>query len=1173
MTVAPLVTVVVPIYNTEEYLAACLESIQFQTLEDLEVLMVNDGSTDGSAAIAEGFAARDPRFKLITQENGGLSSARNTGADASSGEYLGFVDSDDVLPRDAYERLVTPLQETGSDFATGNVNRLMQGSVTPARFLARAFDRTRLKTHITRFRPLLYDRIVPNKLWRRSFWQGHGYRFPEGVLHEDIPVVLPAHFAARSVDVIHEPVYFYRVREGADLSITQRRLEPRALIGRVDAVEHVQAYLAKEGPRRAKGWYEQSVVAEDLRYYLDVLDGASDEYRQLFLERVNAFLDRCGRDVYRDLHAIDRLKWHLVRRRLMPELLHVLRFQKERLRETPPVRVGRRWYGDYPFRTDRELKIPRSVYRLREELVVSPRVDDLRFDGDDLKIGGYAFIAGLGAPTPDSQQVTVTVVRRGRLLRLRMRVSAIRLRARVVHRPEVTASTSQASADAQWSGFEATLSPRRLRALGRRRTGIWDLYVTVRAGGVTRRRSRFLVDSARPVRAVDRGLPDGTSVKASPAHTGEIAVHVRDGWAAVTGHRLVDGAVELSGQMQGEGSTLRLARPGSAKLEYPLERSGSSFTAQVPLADLSVAVDSADPEPHGSEHAGARVWNLWTVGKGSPSLRVWLEEHVREGAWPCGPLELALVRAKDGEAVLLAREPQPVVDSARWTESGELELSGEVWPGEAWFDELVLVGRLHLARHPFPLRVEGGRFSATLTPGHVSSLAGELPLQEGNWELFARPAGASERSAMTRVLLSQQLYERLPMGHVIGHKTFLLTVTPELQAVVTAHRDLDDESERGRFHQKQLREGVYAPGREAALRDAVVFMSFGGREYSDSPRAVHEELARGDSGLEQLWVVRDGRCVVPPSATALRSGSREYYDAMARARFLVVNGFLPEWFGRRPDQVVVQTLQGTPLKRIGLDVPHLRSTMRRSWRWAEQMANWQYVVSASRFATPVLRQAFGIEGEVLELGLPRNDVLAAPERASAAVRLRLGIPAGARVILYAPTYRDQVIDRRGRYRLDQHLDVERVMGVLDSDSYLLIRKHPLVADAVETGGHPRVMDASLWPDATQLLAAADVLVTDYSALAFDYAVTGRPILFFTYDLDTFREIRGFYVDLEAEAPGPLLRTTDELAEALRDVDGAEYAERYRAWRERFCEFDDGSAGARLVERLFLSPPD
>src|SRR5690242_6114774 len=120
----PRLSVVVPIYNVEGFLDECLGSLAAQTFSDLEVVMVNDGSTDGSAAIAEAFAARDERFRLITQPNGGLSAARNTGIDAATGEFLAFVDSDDVLPPDAYERLVGALDKTGSDFATGNVHRL-----------------------------------------------------------------------------------------------------------------------------------------------------------------------------------------------------------------------------------------------------------------------------------------------------------------------------------------------------------------------------------------------------------------------------------------------------------------------------------------------------------------------------------------------------------------------------------------------------------------------------------------------------------------------------------------------------------------------------------------------------------------------------------------------------------------------------------------------------------------------------------------------------------------------------------------------------------------------------------------------------------------------------------------------------------------------------------------
>ena len=247
------ISVVVPVYNVEAYLRECLESVATQSFKDLEVIMVDDGSTDGSVAICEEFAARDERFKLVRQPNGGLGNARNNGAKVATGEFLNFLDSDDVLPKHALRTLIRSLDKTGSDFATGNVHRFNRGGSSPAPFVAKAFTRTRPATHITKFRGLLVDRIAPNKLFRRSFWDQHGFAFPEGVTHEDIPVILPAHFLAKSVDVISEPVYLYRLRETGGLSITQRRLEPKVLLDRLSAVSHVSQFLRKH-KRKAKGW-------------------------------------------------------------------------------------------------------------------------------------------------------------------------------------------------------------------------------------------------------------------------------------------------------------------------------------------------------------------------------------------------------------------------------------------------------------------------------------------------------------------------------------------------------------------------------------------------------------------------------------------------------------------------------------------------------------------------------------------------------------------------------------------------------------------------------------------------------------------------------------------------------------------------------------------------------
>jgi CDP-glycerol glycerophosphotransferase len=133
----PRISVVVPIYNVEEYLPACLDSVARQTVDDFEVVMVNDGSTDRSAEIAGQYGRRDPRFRLVQQENAGLSAARNTGIDAATGEFIAFLDSDDVLPPNAYELLLGALDETGSDFATGNVHRLTGWSTSQSAFLAK----------------------------------------------------------------------------------------------------------------------------------------------------------------------------------------------------------------------------------------------------------------------------------------------------------------------------------------------------------------------------------------------------------------------------------------------------------------------------------------------------------------------------------------------------------------------------------------------------------------------------------------------------------------------------------------------------------------------------------------------------------------------------------------------------------------------------------------------------------------------------------------------------------------------------------------------------------------------------------------------------------------------------------------------------------------------------
>lgn len=315
----PRLSVVVPFQDVEIYLEECLESIARQTFGDLEVILVDDGSTDTSTEIARKFCARDPRFRLIRQAAHGPGHARNAGIRAvhRDGEFLAFVDGDDVIPEHAYEVLVRTLEKSGSDFVSGNV-QMMNSSTKWQSPLHRApMERARRGTHITKFDALIYDRTVWNKVFRRSFWDRHGIAFPEGVLYEDSWVNMFAHFRADKVDVITDYVYFWRRREGgAAPSITQRHTEIGNLRDRVAAVQSVSRFLGRHRSPEFdvhKRKYDLACLKSDLMLHLKVLPDTDQEYRHAFMSWVNEFLDESDPGIVQELPADARVKWLLVR--------------------------------------------------------------------------------------------------------------------------------------------------------------------------------------------------------------------------------------------------------------------------------------------------------------------------------------------------------------------------------------------------------------------------------------------------------------------------------------------------------------------------------------------------------------------------------------------------------------------------------------------------------------------------------------------------------------------------------------------------------------------------------------------------------------------------------------------------------------------------------------------
>ena len=345
----------------------------------------------------------------------------------------------------------------------------------------------------------------------------------------------------------------------------------------------------------------------------------------------------------------------------------------------------------------------------------------------------------------------------------------------------------------------------------------------------------------------------------------------------------------------------------------------------------------------------------------------------------------------------------------------------------------------------------------------------------------------------------------------------------------------------------------------------VVYNAFDGR-YSDSPRVLYETYRDVYPG-EHVWLTDpDHQHGFPADVATVPIDSAACVEALESADLVVANTHLEMEWAKGPRTTYLQTWHGTPLKRIHNDVlwaPEGRLA------WLDRdVARWDYLVSPNPVSTPRLRGAFGYHGAVLETGYPRNDVLSSPEAPTirARVRAALGIPDGVTAVLYTPTWRDRDYFEPPAGGLHFALPLESFAAALGPEFRLLPRLHYKLTHLRPDGDVSGVVDVSYYPDVAELYLAADVLVTDYSSTMFDFAVTGKPMVFYAYDLDAYRDtLRGFYFDLEPVAPGPVVSDPDALLGALNDLHEGRVTRRrrYRRFQQTFCSLQDGHSTERL----------
>lgn len=1238
---SPRISVVVPFFNVADLLGECLHSIAAQTHRDLEVIMVDDGSTDGSTEIARAQAEADPRFVLHRVQNGGSPGfARNRGIERASGEFLAFVDADDMLRPGAYEVLLHTLERSGSDFVCGNVDRIGPWGVGPSALHARAIKGRRIGTHITKLPNLLYDISVFNKLFRKQFWDAHKLSFPEGMLWEDLQLMTQAHVLARAVDVIPDHVYYWRHRGLGELSITQSRTDIQNLRDRINALLAIESFLAKHAPAKLLRQHQHKALTNDLWLYVGDLYRVSDGYRAEFLDLANRYLDGVSPRVLARLTATQKLSYYLIKRRRVTELMSLLTWQlKQPVRAVPLVRRRGRLLADLPLRDDPGLRIPAKIFRPHwRELDPHVRVQDLNWREGRLVIEGRAYIPSLDIAKRRNSSKIVVLRPRGK------HRPPIIVPARSFECPEATEQSAQDRCSYDWAGFRCEIGPRLFRAPGGWMTGVWDCYVLVRSNRVWRPARVHTPLPGPAERPGFREVAPGVRFRARWEGRNLVVEVIRlpavlAGCAITAGpddnRQRGAGSIELDVDVPGNSRGRRLGRRSgrdqgstpadAAESKLVLVRQGGAASLTFPATAVRAAGAASTPgaaRPGGVRvHARVEVDALLASGAdreqatpgngvsdGEPPGAVSFEVYVslarrgrlrvavpagsapgyggwisRQAALPGGSdgvREIAVGCSRYGDLVISHRVPRPIITEYAWAD-GVLRLQGSYAGPPGRLGQVVLRRDGSGEQHRVPCHRDGERFTVDIDVNRMPSFGRNLPLRDGQWHILV--AAAAGRAA-TGAAADRPLpvgYDQARLAAVtehpvaVGSKQYLFMVVGEDTPVLDVSA-LRRTIERGKLSRRLLRKTYYPLQLRAPLRDAVMFVSWKGKQCTDNPLGIAAELrGRGDD-REHIWVVTDPAVPVPDGATAVVTGTKEYYDALARSRYLIANDDMPAHYRKRDGQVYLQTWHGTPLKRIGFDIerPQFVSGAAYLDHLAEDVAQWDLLLSQNAFSTPVFHRAFRFDGEICEYGYPRNDVLHRPGTAqlAAAVRDRLGLPESKRVVLYAPTWRDDQFYAAGRYRFDLRLDLGRALEALGDDHVILIRGHHHMADDVPDAASPGfAINVTRYPDISELFLVSDILVTDYSSAMFDYASTGRPMLFFTYDLGDYRDkLRGFYFDFEREAPGPLLATSGEVISAIGDIKAvaAKHAAAYEAFAAKFCPLDDGKAGARVCDRLF-----
>ncbi|GAA1798152.1 hypothetical protein GCM10009795_049530 [Nocardioides hankookensis] len=1151
----PRVTVVVAVSDSEtRRVAPCLKSIRGQRHRNIDVLVVPYGAAAGALEGAREQAAEDWRIR-IAPPAADLAGAWNAGATRARNGYVMFARGGDDLATNAIERLVTVLEETGSAMAVGRIEPpLSLNASVESPFEAAHLTEVR-GTTLAASPVAITDLGVGNRMFRRSFWVGSGLRF-DADDEQGLELALASYVAAPSFDLLRDAAYIPSGRrEGVSVGAVRDVLSE--LGDWLDEHAATQRSVAALDLPDVLDWWLWGTLDAAIQPFLGDVERATAEQWTRLREVVDELVASGGDSAWAALRADSRVKLWLVREDKRQELEDYVGARLfERSNRPTEVRDGV-VLARLPYFEDAAAGVPLDAYEMREaETQLWAALYRIGWAGPErLELRGFARIEHVDLG-PDTQ-VSAWLVEHGSGERLELDVERYA-------DPRANLFEGSRYQDYAEGAFTATIDTGALaaRAVERGSETAWSLELEVRAHGLTRQGAVAEIDDRASSGMIETGhLGDRVVTGARVGIRGRNASRFHLFATPGTWPQLVEATVA--------GSTVR----------GTLDPAGERLT-EVRAVDQVGAVARARCVP-GADGATTFSLELARPRPADPPRRLRLVGVTASGAevrvaWPsaapqwlaAGSGQVALSRSETGDVDVVDALGTLVVEDVALT-PGALDVTARwLGPTPARYD--VRLGRRRVTVDG--REVDGDGLLRLSFPTRWDEWGlGETRLPVGSYRFWVE-FGPQATPHEGRALVGEALLDRLLDFHV--EDGFRMRVARNgREAGVVLLPPLTDE-DRGQLAQARLQEWY----RDCDLpldESAVYLQAYAGATATDSQLAIHDELRRTHPDLTIYWGVVDGASVVPEGGTPVLMHSREWYRVMATARYLCLNIDPDRWFALRPGQQMLQTFHGYPAKSMGIRMWEGKGyTPRRIGLELQRTSgDWSMILTPAPEMDEHYRREYRYDGVIHHEGYPRDDVLVSPdaERIREETRARLGIAPGQRAVLYAPTWRDDLATNWRRAEAVLHLDVEAASRKLGKDYVLLMRGHRFHGRTATPEGDAQLIDVTYYPEINDLILASDAAVLDYSSLRFDFALTGRPMVFLVPDLDTYTGgVRGFLYPFEDSAPGPLVDTPDQVIALLRNLDGVqrEYADAMKAFHDRYNYLQDGRSAQKVVKAFF-----